>query len=268
MSIPDCRRGDKTVKAAIALVKHGPPPDDDHEPQPPPEWCDADDLEPPAASPPPAPMGEHLPADWFNVENPPREFVFKGALPLDAVSLEVATGGTGKSMHSLELAASVATGRVMLPGFEPTAGPSRVALLALEDDRPEIHTRLQRIARAFVLNFDDRDLLAISQNLKLFCLPTFAAVSVAPDNSIVASPDLKRFAAELAEFKPRLVVADPLAGLLGGAAEENSNEAAQAIVGLLRGAMPPGAALLVLAHTSKAERLTSTTPRGASAWQV
>jgi hypothetical protein len=216
---------------------------------------------------PPEPMGQHLPDDWMTTDIPPREFVFKGALPLDVVSLLVATGGTGKSMLSLELAVSAATGRGLLAGFEPTAEPCRVAVLALEDDQQEIHRRLKRIGAAFNLAFDDRDPLAVARNVRLFCLPSFAVCAADEDtNMLAASDDLKRLSAELADFKPRLVIADPLAGLLGGVVEEGSNEAAQAIIGMLRSAIPPGAAMLVCAHTSKAERMVSTTARGASAW--
>jgi hypothetical protein len=216
---------------------------------------------------PPAPMGQHMPDGWLTEAIPEREFVFRGALPLDAVSLLVATGGTGKSMLALELAASAATARVLLAGFEPTAGPHRVALLALEDDQQEVKRRMQRIARAFGLGYDAADPLAVARNVRLFCLPTFTVCSQDKGTGMLAvSDDLQRLTAELAEFKPRLVIADPLAGLLGGVVEEGSNEAAQAIIGLLRNALPPGAALLVCAHTSKAERLISTTARGASAW--
>lgn len=218
------------------------------------------------APPPPEPMGRHLPDDWFNASIPPREFVFRDMLPIGAVSLLVATGGTGKSMLSLEMAATATTGRALMSCIEPTAGPSKVALLALEDEEREIHRRLKRVAQAFNLERDSTDLVAVARNLRLFCLPAFTVCSIGRDGMLNRSEAMERLAAELAEFQPRLVIADPLAGLLGGVVEEASNEAAQAVIGLLRAAMPPGAALLVCAHTSKAERMLSTTARGASAW--
>lgn len=214
--------------------------------------------------PPPAPFGEHLPDDWLTQAVPPREFVFRDRIPLAAATLLVACGGTGKSMLSLELAASAAIGRTLISGFDPAAGPVGVALLALEDDKAEVWRRLQRIFLAFNLDYNAGDPVKLAHNLRLFCLPAFNAI--APEGNFAASDDLKRLSANLAEFKPRLVIADPLAGLLGGLIEENANEAAQAVIGILRSAIPDCAGLLVCAHTSKAERETSTTARGASAW--
>ncbi len=226
------------------------------------EWAQMEDTEIDVT----AFRGEHLPDDWLTQFVPPIEFVFHNMIPLDYVTLLVATGGTGKSMLSLELAMSVTLGRILLEGINPcTTEPSRVAMLALEDDKAEIWRRLQRIGRTFGL--DDKDAATLAQNLRLFCMPTFAAVTAEKRGAPLAvSDDLQRLSDELKDFEPRLVIFDPLAALLGGVVEENSNEAAYAVVGLLRSSLPPGTGLLVLCHTSKAERSTSETPRGAAGW--
>ncbi len=273
-SIPHYKPENSAVKDAIARVK-SPADNDGLEPtEAAVEAALADydlDLDVPAAgpvqdAPQSGPMLETLPGNWYDLEVPPREFVFQHRVPLDVVTLLAAAGGTGKSTLALELAASAATGRALLPCFQPTAGPSRVAVLSLEDDAPELMRRLKRVVKAFRLDYDRADLHRLAENTRIYCPSSFYAVATAPDGALCASVDLKRLSAELAEFKPRLVIMDPLAALLGGLAEENSNEVAQRVTGLLRGAMPPGAGLLLSVHCAKMDRATGATPRGAGAW--
>ncbi len=266
-SIPHLKKSDKAVRAAVDRVKHGPPPEDDPEPIPPPPFNDEHAAAPGASeAPPSAPMLEALPGDWFDLDVPPREFVFQHRVPVDAVTLLAAAGGTGKSTLALAMGTSAATGRALLSCFPPTAGPCRVAILSLEDDVPELMRRLKRIAKAYRLDYDRADLNRLAENLRVHCPPSFCAVATSPDGSLVASADLKRLAVELADFAPRLVIMDPLAALLGGLAEENSNEVAQRVTGLLRAAVPSGAGLLLCVHCAKMDRATGATPRGAGAW--
>ncbi len=229
--------------------------------------CDLEAAPVPVQSAPPSkPLLETIPGNWFDLPVPTREFVFEDRIPLDVVTLLAAAGGTGKSTLALELVATAATGRALLPHFKPTAGPSRVAVLSLEDDQSELLRRLKRIARAFRLDYDRTDLDLLAEHTRVYCPPAFCAVTQGPGGALVASSDLRRLADELAEFKPRLVIMDPLSALLGGLAEENSNEVAQRVTGLLRGALPPDSALLLCVHCAKMDRATGATPRGAGAW--
>ena len=206
-----------------------------------------------------------LPHSLFSDTLPPMEFAFTDTIPLDAVSVLAATGGTGKSFLSLELAASIAIGRSLVAGLEPAAGPSPVVVLNLEDDRIEIMRRLQRIARAFRLTPDEQALLI--QNFRYHTPTYMSSFTVLPSGALAASTALLRWKAELAALGPRLVIVDPLAAMLGGTLKENDNEVGQAVIGLLRGLLPDRCAMLVLCHTSKADQLNSTSPRGAASWR-
>jgi hypothetical protein len=221
--------------------------------------------------PGPPPLGEHPGADWLTVELPQREFVFEKHIPLDAATFLVAHCGIGKSFLSLQMAVSAATG-LTLPGFgcfKPTAGPSRVALVCLEDDRLEFRTRLQRIGRAFNLGYDHADVVNVDKNIKFYCMTRLPAIAESKTHAgcLEPSPELTRLADDIRAFSPRLIVFDPLAAMLGQLLEENRNEDAYTFIGILREVMPSGSGLLVVCHTSKAEKEMGTSPRGGSGWE-
>lgn len=203
-----------------------------------------------------------LPDDWLTVDIPPRDFVFSDTVPVGCVTLLLAAGGSGKSMLALTLALSVATGRELVQGFTPTK-PDRVVVVSLEDDMPEIHRRLQRIARFYGVSPEDAN--SAQERLQFMPVATFKMLEV-ENGSLLPGKDLTSLQRKLTEIQPRLIILDPLAALLGGAVDENDNAAAQAVVGMIREAMPTDAGILVAAHVSKAERELSVTARGASAW--
>jgi hypothetical protein len=72
--------------------------------------------------------------------------------------------------------------------------------------------------------------------------------------------------AELADFGPRLLIMDPLSGILGGVVDENSSETAYVIVGLLREALPKNCGLVVCCHTAKTDVSTAVSPKGSVGW--
>ena len=224
-------------------------------------------VEAPSAPAAPESMGRRLSRTWLTDHIPPLEHVFKhDIIPMDRITFLTAHGGTGKSFLTLQWAASVATGRNLMGVFEPTAGPSRVAIIGVEDDYEEVMRRMQRIGHAYNIGYDDRDVQAVADNVLPFCLTRFAIASETPERTLAASPEMKRITAELAEFAPRLIIMDPLSGLLGGLVDENSSETAYVIAGILRESLPKGCGLVMCCHTAKTDVLTATAPKGSVGW--
>lgn len=205
-----------------------------------------------------------LPEGWLSTPIPPLDSAFAGGvMPVNMITLLQATGGAGKSFLALQMAVSIATGIELIPGLRPvTAG--RVFLVNFEDDFELIHRRLQRIWRAFGLAPELGEVLR--RNLRILTPTEFQSLD--PSGGIVPGPGLKALSRELADYAPRLVILDPLANLIGGNFDENDNSAAASFMALLRGAMPSGAAIVLCAHVSKAEKSSSGSARGASAFEA
>ena len=157
----------------------------------------------------------------------------------------------------------LACGRGLVPNWEPD-GPDHALLIPLEDENPEIRRRAQRIGHACVIHDDEADMVA--QNLHTIHLarPDFFRLNASRE--IVAGPHLDLLKAELANGDYALCVIDPVASLLAGVIEENSNQAAQKIVNMLTEILPATTALLLATHVAKMDREFSTSPRGAGAW--
>ena len=204
-----------------------------------------------------------IPDDWMTASLPPREFVFEIACPVNAVTLLSAQGGAGKSTLILQAGMGLACGRELVPGWKPKE-PEKALLVFFEDEGLEVRRRMKRIAFAFELSPADGRLIA--RNLKVLPLrrPKFFKLDAA--RNIVPGDHLTMLTEMLAGDEFKLCVLDPLASLLGGVIEESSNEAAQKIIDELTAILPDECALLVASQTSKTERVTAGTPRGAGAW--
>src|SRR4051812_24916297 len=83
---------------------------------------------------------------------PPRPWHVANMIPARAVSLFQGDGGTGKSVLALQLLASTVLGRPWL-GQPVTQG--RALYISAEDDRDEIHRRLDAIAADYGVDFPD-----------------------------------------------------------------------------------------------------------------
>ena len=204
----------------------------------------------------------NIPENWRNIEIPPREFALGAACPLGCITIMCAAGGMGKSFLLLQAAMGLACNRELVPNWKPSA-PGKVLFVCLEDDDMEIFRRMKRIACAF--DFFEYHSSLIAQNLHPLPItnPHFFNVD---NGEITASEELIQLAVMLKTGGYRLCIIDPVASMLGGNIDESANEQAQKVINILTSILPPDCALMLSAHTSKSERATAGTPRGAAAW--
>lgn len=167
--------------------------------------------------------------DFLDNRPPPRVWVVDDVLPLGCVALLAAAGGTGKSVAVMQLAVSVCTGLGWLGMAIERTGS--VLIVSAEDDRPEAHRRLHRIAdhyKAMVESTRD-DWMVYDELLKerLHFLDR-----VGKDNRLTAKVDRElirtgfadRVIATAKELPGLvLIVLDPLSRFDGGDGNDNSD---------------------------------------------
>ena len=86
-----------------------------------------------------------LPKDWLTSTPPKHEFCVNPLVPIGAVSLLNAHGGTGKSLFALKMAIHIALG---LPFIQAETKAGKVAYMSLEDSVTVVQNRIFKIFRA------------------------------------------------------------------------------------------------------------------------
>jgi RecA-family ATPase len=169
------------------------------------------------------------------------------------VTLLNGDGGTGKSLLALQLAVSTALCSTWL-------GMSDAGLTA-EDDRDEVHRRLDDIMRHMGAKLEDLHDLHI--------------VSLAGEDALLAVPDRHNVLEKthlfgnlekaIGDINPAIVILDTLADLHAG--EENARNHARQFVGMLRGlAQRYDTTILLLAHPSLSGMSNKSGTSGSTAW--
>ncbi|MFI5016060.1 MAG: AAA family ATPase [Hyphomicrobiales bacterium] len=190
---------------------------------------------------------------------PRRLFHVDGLIPARTVTLLGGDGATGKSLLALQLASATALKSTWL-GMAVAGGAS--LLLTAEDDRDEVHRRLEDVALHLGAGLDAlHDLHIVS----LAGEDALLAVSGARGNVLVPTQRFEALKATIARLKPALVVLDTLADLFGG--EENHRTHARQFVGLLRGlTLQHETTVLLLAHPSLSGMSSGAGTSGSTAW--
>lgn len=189
---------------------------------------------------------------------PSRAWHVANMIPVKAVTLLQGDGGTGKSVLALQLAVASALGRPWL-GQDVRRG--NVLYVSAEDDRDEIHRRLEAITLDYGVGLD-----ALA-GLKVLDVTGQDAVLAAADRAgrlMVTDRwvDLDRM---IGAWEPVLVVIDNLADVFAG--DENSRPQARQFVGQLQGcAGRANASLLLIGHPSLAGMASGTGSSGSTAW--
>ena len=166
-------------------------------------------------------------------------------------------GGVGKGFATLQVATSIATGRDLFGAFRPEQS-GRVAILAAEDDKDEIHHRLFRITNALGIS----DFEALRTNIGVFPLSgeQVNLLTIDASKNQQRTEVLAGLIAQLASmakeggFEWSLIVIDPLARF-GAANVEVDQTAATAFVAALEHLaeqVPGGPAVQVNHHSSAA----------------
>lgn len=221
-------------------------------------------LPPGASLQPIQPAGAAVQAEFFLASDfagqpvPPREWLVPDLIPMSNVTLLGGDGGTGKSLLAMQLAAGVAAGRAWLDAM-PRNG--RALYLSAEDDRNELHRRLNDICRSMCMDLADLSRLTI--------LP------LAGEDALLAHEQkgaglhptqlFQMVESRVATERPALVVLDTLADLFP--ANENDRALVRQFVGLLRGlAIRHACAVVLLSHPSLTGMSTGTGASGSTAW--
>ena len=189
---------------------------------------------------------------------PSREWLVENWIPKNTVTTLYGDGGTGKSLAAGQLAVSTALSRPWL-GL-PTMG-GRALYLSAEDDMDELHRRLADIVRA------EGTHLGALTNLEISSLAGEDALlaGVMKDHSLKPTPLFAELEAQVAQFKPVLVVADTLADF--HPANENERAQARQFIGIMRGlAIRQRCSVLLLAHPSLTGLNSGTGTSGSTAW--
>ncbi len=198
-------------------------------------------------------------ADEFSGASAPvRLFHVPQMVPARAVTLLQGDGGSGKSLAALQLSAATVLGCTWL-GQEVRRG--NVLYLSAEDDRDEVHRRLDSITLDYGVD------LADLAGLKVLDMTGEDAVLAAADHKGRLTPTDRwlEFVALAEAWEPVLLVIDNLADVFAG--DENSRPHARQFVGLLQGlAQRLNASLLLIGHPSLAGMASGTGSSGSTAW--
>ncbi len=183
--------------------------------------------------------------DLFTAVPPERQWLLRrldkggkherGVVPLGKVGIFAAAGGVGKTMASLQLALSVATGKPWLGehGFTvPAKCQGRVLLALGEEEIDEVRRRLFHAAQAMSLTEKDQ-LLARERVVVLPLAGKHVALTRAPNADGVETDAAKalrdKLHHEAGDEGWRLVVLDPLARFAGPEAEKDNAAATRFI---------------------------------------
>ncbi len=166
-------------------------------------------------------------ADWKGRDVPPLEWIVPGIIPAGTVTMLSGDGGVGKSLIACQLATCVATGKFWLGKEVLRTGT--VLYVSAEDDRDELHRRVDKMLGHFDLSYDQ------IADLHFIELVGEGALLAAPDRSggiIRRTIRFEQIEGEVARLKPVLVVLDTLANLFAG--NENDRTQVGQFISLLR----------------------------------
>jgi len=192
-------------------------------------------------------------------EPPPQEWAIQDCILKKQVTTLYGEGGVGKSMLSLQLAASTVLGRDWF-GYKPEPGP--VIYLGAEDDEDELQRRLCCIASQLgepMSELIENGLHASSYAGKNMALSDFAG-DVYVENYTPLYAELFERAQII---RPVMIILDTLSDIFDG--DENNRAQVTEFVGLLRQlAVTANCAVIVNAHPSQSGSSSGTS--GSTAW--
>jgi len=210
------------------------------------------------APPTPAQPGAFTADVLAPIPVPPRLWHVEGLIPGQQVTLLGGDGGVGKSTLALQLAAATVAGLEWL-GMRPRSG--RALYVSCEDDRDELHRRLDRIGLHYGLGLDS------FADLKLWPLADEDALLVLgqPGQPLQTTERWGEFRAMVDDWRPALIVVDSSADVYG--AGESERAQVRGFIRSLRGVCAAcSGALVLLAHPSLAGLSSGSGLSGSTAW--
>lgn len=195
---------------------------------------------------------------------PPRHWHVQHLIPGDSATLFTGDGGGGKSIVSLQLAAATVTGKRWL---DREVRHGSAIYLTTEDSAEEVWRRLVDLTVLMDFSLEELgDLIIWSLTSTDAPDPLLAAPSVRDGGAaLIGTPTLEMLAETIRRMRPKLVVVDTLADTFGG--DENNRAQARQFIGMLRRlAQAANAAVLIVAHPSRAGLQDSSGYSGSTAW--
>jgi RecA-family ATPase len=190
---------------------------------------------------------------------PPRQWIVPEIIPDRQVTIVSGDGAVGKSTLLLQLAVAVATGREWI-GTSPITGP--VLFASAEDEFDEQWRRLEAIVNSMA-----GLLMADLTDLHIIPLAGLDAIMAAPDKTgiLKTTPIWRGLVKRVEEFRPKLVVLDPLADVFGG--DEIKRQHARQFVSIGRKlGIDYNLGVLLPAHPSLQGMATGTGSSGSTGW--
>lgn len=171
---------------------------------------------------------------------PPLDFVLPGLLP-GTFGLLVAPGATGKSSFALDVAISLALGRVTADGLFPASSPAKVVFLAGEE-----HDRILAERLRSMMHLDEQANPNLHKNLILLPMAGESCALIEDSRPTALFDELKSLC-----DGARLVIIDPIRRMHGGD-ENSSSEMTRFVVAMEQLAKASGAAVLGVHHANRA----------------
>lgn len=203
---------------------------------------------------------------YLFTDPPPRRWLFADVIPCGKVILLVAPGGTGKSMFSIQLGASIATGLPFADVWEvgETGG---VLLLLGEDDDEELHRRTFNICNQLAPRQETDAIPRLGENLIIKSMvgeDNLLTTADSQSKEVRQTPLVNRLilaAKQIPNLK--LIVIDPASRFRGG--DENaSQDVTRFVEAVERVAQATGAAVLIIHHANKGSMSSSEPSQSAS----
>ena len=185
----------------------------------------------------------------FQGSAPEQKFLIGDTMPLGVPVVFAAAGDSGKGMMTLDLAMKVASGDGMQNAFGGMVSQHGTAIiLSAEDDRDELHRRINRLDPLNKRSGYEHDLIVVPLPNEGGVFPIMMKV----DNTYATSSEFEKIYEEMLEIEDlALVVVDPMASFVH--ADVNADPAAgAAFMGLLAQiSTETGATVIVNHHMAK-----------------
>jgi hypothetical protein len=186
--------------------------------------------------------------------NPPEmSWMIEDFILCDKLGAIIANGGVGKSWFLLHLALSIATGKEFL-GMKNCLPPSNVLYISGEEDRIDIHRRVQSLKKSIKLDAND-----FGPNLSFLCATGLNVVI--SDNSLIFNY-LEEY---IQQNSPKLIIMDPLVRFFDG--DENNSTHMTRFIERLERFVSMKTTIIFAHHTNKllSNDLSQNASRGSSA---
>lgn len=198
-------------------------------------------------------------SEWAGTNPPAREWHVEGLIPANQVTMLGGDGGVGKSLLALQLAIATATGTGWV-GHDPAH--RLVAYLSAEDDRDELHRRVDAISAQAGLQKGALDNLILRS---LAGEDALLAVADSRSSTLQPTPLMGELDQYIGDNKIGFLGLDTLADFHSG--QENDRATARQFIGMLRGlSIRHSCTTLLLAHPSLTGISSGTGLSGSTAW--